>query len=126
MAIVLPCSMPVQAYAAAGKEIEVPRPDCPSCSVPMAFWHWYPRHVRVGGEFLEIWIRRVRCSRCEVSHGLLPSFLLLGRYDPVGVVGTVIEAVASRRSRLGPTAEQARVPSTTARDWLRRFSARAA
>jgi hypothetical protein len=126
MAIVLPCSMSVEAYAAAGKEIDVPRPDCPSCSVPMAFWHWYSRHVRVGGEFLEIWIRRARCSRCEASHGLLPSFLFLGRYDPAEVIGSVIEAVARRRSGVRPAAEKARVPPTTARDWLRRFSARAA
>ena len=124
--IVLPCSMSVEAYAAAGRKIEVPRPDCPDCSVPMAFWHWYSRHVRVAAEFLEISIRRARCSLCRVSHALLPSFLLLGRYDPAEVIGSVIEQVASAESGVGPAAEKARVPPTTARDWLRRFSARAA
>ena len=117
--------MSVEAYAAAGREIHIPRPDCPSCTLPMAFWHWYPRQVRVGGKFLEISIRRARCSSCRVSQGLLPSFLLTGRYDPVEVIGAAIEAVASRRSGVGPAAEQVAVPPTTARDWLRRFSARA-
>ena len=124
--MVLPCSMSVEAYAAAGKEIEVPRPDCPSCSLPMAFWCWYSRSVRVCDEFLEIWIRRARCSRCEASHALLPSFLFLGRYDPAEVIGSVIEAVARRRSGVRPAAIEVRVPPTTARDWMRRFAARAA
>lgn len=118
--------MSVEAYAAAGREIEVPRPDCPSCSLPMTFWCWYSRSVRVCDEFLEIWIRRARCSRCQVSHGLLPSFLFQGRYDPAEVIGSVIEAVARRRSGVRPAAVEVRVPPTTARDWLRRFSARAA
>jgi hypothetical protein len=125
MSIVLPCSMSVEAYAAAGKAVEVPRPDCPRCLVAMAFWDWYSRYVRVGREFLEIWIRRVRCSRCGVSHGLLPSFLFAGRYDPAEVIGAVIEAVASGTSGVGAAAEQAGVPLTTARDWLGRFSQRA-
>lgn len=125
MAIVLPCSMSVEAYAAAGRAIVLPRPDCPSCSAPMAFWHWYSRQVRVGGEFLDISIRRARCSICRVSHGLLPSFLFAGRYDPAEVIGLVIETVASATSGVRPAAEQVLVPPTTARDWLRRFSARA-
>ena len=125
MAMVFPCSMPVETYAAAGKELEVPRPDCPTCRVPMVFWYWYSRNVRVGGEFLEIWIRRARCSRCGVSHALLPSFLFLGRYDPAEAIGSVIEAVTSGRSGVAASAAAAGVGRTTARHWLRRFAARA-
>jgi hypothetical protein len=125
MAIIFPCSMSVEAYAAAGKQVEVPRPDCPICLLPMMFWYWYSRSVRVDGQFLRIWIRRARCSRCRVSHGLQPSFLFLGRYDPAEVIGSVIEAVAMGRSRLGPAAERAGVLRNTARNWLRRFSERA-
>ena len=52
MAIVLPCTMTVHAYAAARRDVEVPRPDCPTCSAPMSFWGYYSRPVRVGEELL--------------------------------------------------------------------------
>jgi hypothetical protein len=37
MAIVLPCTLSVDAYSAAGREVEVPRAQCPDCSEPMGF-----------------------------------------------------------------------------------------
>ena len=46
MAIVWPCPLRVEAYVAAGREVEVPPPVCPSCAGPLVFWSGYWRHVR--------------------------------------------------------------------------------
>jgi hypothetical protein len=56
---------------------------------------------------------------------LLPSFLLERRLDVVDDIGAVIEAVRDGESVVGRAAKRRDVPYTTARDWLRRFSARA-
>ena len=48
MAIVWPCPLSVDRYAASGREIEVPRPDCPQCGSAMTFWSGYWRHIRQG------------------------------------------------------------------------------
>ena len=41
LAIVWPCPLPVDAYVAAGRDVEVPRPVCPSCAGPLVFWSGY-------------------------------------------------------------------------------------
>ena len=123
MAIVLPCPMTVHAYAAAGRELEFPRPDCPSCSQAMSFWGFYSRPVRVGEE-IRVLVRRARCARCATSHALLPDFVLLGRLDGLEVVGSALEQIAAgagTRQVAGHTG----VPHTTVRGWRRRFAARA-
>ena len=38
MAIVWPCPLVVDAYAAAGRDLGFPRPDCSSCAGPLVFW----------------------------------------------------------------------------------------
>ena len=38
LAIVWPCPLPVDAYVGAGRDVEVPRPVCPSCAGPLVFW----------------------------------------------------------------------------------------
>ena len=43
MAIVWPCTLSVDEYVAAGREVEVPSADCPSCLEPMTFWSGYRR-----------------------------------------------------------------------------------
>ena len=45
MAIVWPCPLSVDAYVAAGRKVEFPRPDCPSCAGRLVFWSGYRRHV---------------------------------------------------------------------------------
>ena len=126
MTIVWPCSMSVDAYAVAGREVEVPRPECPSCSAPMAWWSGYRRYVRHGGSCHRIFVRRVRCGPCQQTHALLPAFVLFGRLDVVESVGAVIAEVAAGRSGVRPAAERLGVPHTTARGWWRRFEAGAA
>ena len=125
MSIVWPCPLPAEAYAAAGREVEFPRPDCPSCAVPMVFWSGYRRYVRAAGVCLKIFVPRVRCGPCEVSHALLPAFVLVQRLDTAEVIGQVVGEVAGGGCGVRPAAERAGVPYTTARGWVRRFGARA-
>jgi hypothetical protein len=126
VAMVWRCLLSVDEYVAAGKGVEVPRPECPSCEEPMRFRSGYGRHVRCGGGTgRRIWVRRVACVACRRSHALLPSFLLERRLDVVEDIGAVIEVVCDGEAVVGRVAKSRDVPYTTARDWLRRFSARA-
>ena len=123
--MVWPCPLPVDAYAEAGREAGFPRPSCPSCAGPLVFWSGYRRHVRAGGRCRKVFVPRLRCGRCRVSHALLPAFVLAWRLDVAETVGTVIGQVAGGRCGVRPAAERAGVPYTTARRWVRGFSARA-
>jgi hypothetical protein len=125
VAIVWPCPLPVDAYATAGRDVVVPRPDCPSCAGPMTFWSGYQRHVREAGRCWKIFVPRARCARCRVSHALLPAFVLVWRLDAVETVGGVLAGVAAGTCGVRPAAARAGVPYTTARGWVRRFAARA-
>jgi uncharacterized protein DUF6431 len=121
--MVWPCPLPVDAYARAGREIEFPRPDCPSCAGPLVFWSGYRRHVRAAGCCARIFIPRVRCGPCRVTHALLPAFTLAWRLDAAEVIGSVLAGVAGGRCGVRPAAARAGVPYTTARGWVRRFAA---
>jgi len=121
------CSLSVEEYVAAGKEVVAPRLGCPTCERPMRFRSGYRRDVRSGGGTgQKVWVRRAGCGGCGHSHALLPSFLLQRRLDVVDDIGAVVEAVGDGVSVVWRVAEACDVPYTTARDWLRRFSARAA
>jgi transposase-like protein len=125
VAIVWPCALSVDAYASFGKNVEVPRPDCPGCSAAMIFWSGYTRPVRVLGICVRLFVRRARCRACAVTHALLPAFVLGKRLDAVEAVGEAIEAVLERRSGVRPVARALGVPHTTVRGWLRRLAERA-
>ena len=124
VAIVWPCPLPVGAYVAAGREVEVPRPVCPSCSGPLVFWSGYWRHIRAAGRCRKMFVPRLRCAPCRVSHALLPAFVLAWRLDAAETVGTVIGEVAGGAGGVRPAAARADVPHTTARGWVRRFTGR--
>jgi transposase-like protein len=123
--MVWPCTLPVDAYAAAGREAGFPRPSCPSCAGPLVFWSGYRRWVRAAGSSRRIFVPRLRCGRCRVTHALLPAFVLAWRLDAAGTVGAVISQVAGGGCGVRPAAERAGVPHTTARGWVRRFRCRA-
>jgi hypothetical protein len=125
VAIVWPCPLPVGAYIAAGRGVEFPRPGCPSCAGPLVFWAGYWRHVRAAGRCRKIFVPRLRCAPCRVSHALLPAFVLAWRLDVAETAGAVIAEVAGGGCGVRPAAARAGVPHTTARGWVRRFSARA-
>jgi hypothetical protein len=125
VAIVWPCPLPVDVYVAAGRRVEFPRPECPSCAGPLVFWSGYRRHVRAAGRCRKIFVPRLRCGRCRVTHALLPAFVLAWRLDVAEAVGAVIGQVAGGVCGVRPAAARAGVPHTTARGWVRRFGARA-
>jgi transposase-like protein len=125
VAIVWPCPLPVDAYIAAGRRVEFPRPDCPSCAGPLVLWSGYRRHVRAAGRCRKIFVPRLRCAPCGVSHALLPAFVLAWRLDTAETVGAVLAEVAGGACGVRPAAARAGVPHTTARGWVRRFRARA-
>lgn len=125
VAIVWPCFLSVDEYRAAGDEVVVPRPDCPSCSTPMMFWSRYSRSVREGGRCHRVRLRRARCGSCRQSHALVPSFCALGRLDAIDTIGGVIAGVVAGPGGVRPAAVAVDVPHATARDWVRRFGRRA-
>ena len=113
----------VDAYAAAGRDLVVPRLACPSCATVMTFWGWYRRDVRAG-DVVRLWVRRLWCGPCGATQAVLPEFVVHGRLDSVEVIGDTI-AVMVAGVGMRPAALRAGVPHTTARDWRRRFADRA-
>lgn len=124
MGIVWNCPLAVDAYAAAGKALVVPRRRCPACHALLIFWSGYGRFVRHQGTSVRIWVRRGKCRRCNVTHALLPTFLLRQRLDPAAVIGSAVTRIVSGVG-VRPVAQALGVPHTTARDWRRRHRARA-
>ena len=123
MAIVWPTELDVEGYVAAGREVVVPRPDCPGCHRPMRFWGWYERDVRVSSVVIHrLLVRRARC--CEFTHALLPGFLTWGRLDAVEVIGSAVETMCEGGG-MRKVAEGLSLAHTTVRDWRRRFAQRA-
>jgi len=125
LAIVWPCQMSVETYAAACREVVVTRPDCPSCDRPMVRWSGYFRTVRFETSDLRVFITRWRCRSCAVTHALLPAFCLSRRLHSSDVIGEVISEVADGSGGVRPAARRRDVVFETARGWVRRFRARA-
>ena len=71
MAIVWPCPLSVDAYAAAGRRVEFPRPECPSCGGPMVFWSGYrrqsARRADAGGSSCRVRCARLRGEPCAAA-----------------------------------------------------------
>jgi hypothetical protein len=122
VAIVWPCPLSVDEYAAAGRDVAVPRASCPGCRSPMTFRSGYWR--KADRDRLTIFVCRGQCRPCRRSHALLPAFCLVGRLDGVEVIGVVLARIAAGWG-VRPAAAEAGVPHTTARDWRRRHRARA-
>jgi hypothetical protein len=124
MAIVWHTSMTAREYAAAGDDLEVPRPDCPECAVAMVFWGSYFRPVRIVSVELQLRIHRAICKSCRSSHALLPDLVAVGRLDAVEVIGEATEQMANGATA-GEIARRTSLPYTTIRYWRRRFTSRA-
>ena len=73
----------------------------------------------------QIFVPRLRCGRCGVTHALLRAFVLAWRLDVAETIGTVIAEVVGGRGGVRPAAAGLGGPCTTARGWARRFPARA-
>jgi len=46
VAIVWVCRLGVDAYAEFGRQLDVPRFECPACGEPMVLWGFYRRYLR--------------------------------------------------------------------------------
>src|SRR5262249_28029304 len=123
--MVWPCTLTVDVYVAAGREVEFPRPPCPACAGPLVFWSGYRRWLRAADRCWRIFVPRLRCGPCAGTHALLPAFVLAWRLDQVETIGSVIALVAGGRCGVRPAADRAGVPYTAARGWVRRFRGRA-
>lgn len=123
VAIVWACPLSVEEYEAAGRDVEVPRPNCPGCSAPMIFWSGYLRTVRDDVD-RRIWVRRSKCLACRMSHCLLPAFCLLRRVYSAGVIGKALAGVVAG-TLTREVADAIDSYYTTVRDWVRRHRDRA-
>ena len=68
MAIAWACRLSVAEYAAAGRKVDVPRPDCPNCGRPMTFEGSYPRWVRRFATTWRIFVPRATSTTCGRGH----------------------------------------------------------
>lgn len=119
------CRLGVDAYAELGRNLDVPRFDCPVCGKPMVLWGFYRRYLRVEAWCGRVWIRRQRCPACRRSHAVLPQFVTNRRLDQVGVIGDGIVAMVAAGRGTRTVAGQLGLAHTTVRDWRRRFRIRA-
>jgi hypothetical protein len=126
VAIVWPCHLSVEKYAQLGRDVEVARPQCPSCAGAMKWWSGYWRKIRHGGAEHPIFIRRASCALCQVTHALLPAFAFVKRLYDADTIGAVIAEVVAGESGVRPAAAKRAIVHETARDWVRRFRWRAA
>ena len=126
VSIVWPCSLSVDEYVSAGRNVEVPRPNCPVCSEVMTFWFGYRRQIREGGRCSQMWVPRARCGSCSMTHALLPAFVLANRLDVAESVGSFLDDMEETSDGVRPIADRLDIPHTTARGWVRRFAERAA
>ena len=125
MVMVWPCPLSVDAYVAAGREVEFPRPGCPSCGGRLVLWSGYRRHVRVAGRCQRIFVPRLRCAGCRVTSCAAAGVragLAAGRSR--GRRRGNRAGSWRRRAGVRPAAARLGVPYTTARGWVRRFGAR--
>ncbi len=126
MALGWACPLTVAEYAAAGRSVAVPRPDCPSCARPMTFEGSYPRWVRIFPTSWRIFVRRASCPGCGEGHALLPDFVALGRLDHVEVIGAGLVAGVAPSAAAGHLSPADGVPASTRRSWRRSFASRSA
>lgn len=125
VAIVWPCPLSVDEYVAAGRDVEVPCPDCPGCAGATTRWSGYRRFVRSDGLARAIFVPRVRCVPCKRTDAVLPAFVVAGRLDVAESIGAAVAEAAVGPGGVRPAATRLCVPHTTARGWVRRFGARA-
>jgi hypothetical protein len=96
---------------------------CPVCENVLSPWGWARTRLLRGFDGVRVRLRprRAVCSRCQVTHVLLPVVALVRRADLVEVIGTALAAKATGTG-LRPIAARLDRPPDTVRGWLRRFA----
>ena len=99
--------------------------SCPDCAGVLSGWgHARCRTLRGLAGPVALCPRRSRCTRCGVTHVLLPVVALARRADTAAVIGAALVAKA-RGVGFRRIAAGLGCPVETARGWLRRFAGRA-
>lgn len=97
---------------------------CPSCTGTLRGWGWARRrNVRTLTGSISIRPRRARCAQCQLTHVLLPDFMVLRRADTIEVIEAALDA-SSRAWGYRRVARALDRPASTVRDWLRRWKKR--
>lgn len=97
--------------------------SCPGCEGALRRWgfaRW--RTLRGHDGPVAVRPRRARCPSCRLTHVLLPDALLVRRVDTAAVIGAALSFAAGGAGHRR-VAERVGRPSSTVRDWLRRFRA---
>lgn len=98
---------------------------CPGCAGELRPWgHARSRGVRGADAIVAVRPRRSSCSRCRLTHVLLPASMLLRRADFAEVIGAALMAKATGLGHR-PVAQMLDRTASTVRGWLRRFGLRA-
>jgi len=98
---------------------------CPACSGPLAPWGFArSREVRLLHGVRSLTPRRARCSACESTHVLSPSWLVPRRRDGAEVIGEAL-CLAAGGAGHRVIARRLDRPAGTVRGWLRAGRSRA-
>lgn len=109
MAVVWPCRQSIDGYIRAGRRVSVPALACPQCRAVLASGGGYHRQLRWRNRRHLIWIQRGYCRRCNVSHALLPDFVVANHLDTVDDIADAVQGL--------PTP----LPAGTVAGWRRRY-----
>lgn len=126
--IVVDCGDDVQRYAQEFADRVFPRPAaCPACAVVghLVGHGSYPRTVSAPTETISVRVKRFRCTACQRTVALLPSFCLPFRHYASATMQTVLSvrheghaSWAQIRERFAPSDLPTR---TTCREWVGAF-----
>jgi hypothetical protein len=109
MAVVWTTALGVERYAAAGRDVNVPRLDCPGCKKPMSYWGWYQRDLRVGpvgpAVGAQATPQSMLCQPCRAAE--LHSH---GRLDAIGAIGSALQVMANHPGTGAGTARALGLP----------------
>jgi hypothetical protein len=104
-----------------------PLPPCPQCvmSGRLIGHGSYPRTVSGPIQTITIRVKRVRCTACQHTYALLPTFCLPFRHYGTATMQTVLtmrDAAQASWSRIGQRFAPSDLPTrTTCREWVAAF-----
>ena len=108
--VVWPCPVSVEECVRVGRRLRPPSQRCPSCRSGLTVQGGYHRQLRHRDGVYRLWVWRGYCRPCDVSHALLPDFVVPHHLD------TLDRIFASLDPRV--TVD---VPASTRRGWQARF-----
>ena len=110
MTVVWPCQVKIEVYLRVGRRLRPPVQPCPGCKRPLKIQGGYTRQLRYESSKHELWVWRAYCQACDVSHALLPDFIVAYHLDTTDTIFRAID----------PTVRMD-LPGSTRRGWRARF-----